>query len=341
MRIIVTGGAGFIGSALCRFLIGETEHSILNLDKLTYAGTLESLRSIANNPRYRFVRADICDRPAIEAIFSDYRPDAVAHLAAESHVDRSIAASSAFVDTNIVGTLNLLEASRRWAGACAAGAENFRFIHVSTDEVYGSLPATGRFCEDTPYRPNSPYAATKASADHLVAAWHATYGLPAIITNCSNNYGPYHFPEKLIPLSILNALEGKAIAIYGDGLQIRDWLHVDDHARALHHILRLGRPGRKYNIGGDNEWTNVEVVRAICDCLDRLRPAKTSYRALMTHVADRPGHDRRYAIDSSKLQRELGWSPACTFEQGIRETVEWYLANQPWVQSVLNPTSRH
>ena len=330
MRIIVTGGAGFIGSALCRFLIGETEHSILNLDKLTYAGTLESLRSIANSPRYRFVRADICDRPAIEAIFSDYRPDAVAHLAAESHVDRSITASTAFVDTNIVGTLNLLEASRRWALACAAGAEGFRFIHVSTDEVYGSLSASGRFCEDTPYRPNSPYAATKASADHLVAAWHATYGLPTIITNCSNNYGPYHFPEKLIPLSILNALEGKPIAIYGDGLQIRDWIHVEDHARALHHILRLGRPGRKYNIGGDNERTNVEVVRAICDCLDRLLPLKTSYRALMTHVADRPGHDRRYAIDATRLREELGWQPGIAFEEGIEATVRWYLDNEWW-----------
>jgi dTDP-glucose 4,6-dehydratase len=330
MRIVVTGGAGFIGSALCRFLVGETEHTITNLDKLTYAGTLESLRSIANNPRYRFVRADICDRPAVDALFRDCRPDAVVHLAAESHVDRSITASSAFVDTNIVGTLNLLEASRQWAHASAAGAEDFRFVHVSTDEVYGSLGANGRFCEETAYRPNSPYAATKASADHLVAAWHATYGLPTIITNCSNNYGPYHFPEKLIPLSILNALDGKPIAIYGDGLQIRDWLHVEDHARALYQILRLGKPGRKYNIGANNERTNLEVVEAIADCLDRLRPRKTSYRMLMAHVADRPGHDRRYAIDSTRLCEELGWQPQVPFEEGIEATVRWYLDNEWW-----------
>ncbi|HEY7299475.1 MAG TPA: dTDP-glucose 4,6-dehydratase [Xanthobacteraceae bacterium] len=330
MRIIVTGGAGFIGSALCRFLVGETEHHVLNLDKLTYAGTLESLRSIANDPRYRFVRADICDRPAVDTLFRDYCPEAVVHLAAESHVDRSITASSAFVDTNIVGTLNLLEASRQRAHASAAGAEDFRFVHVSTDEVYGSLGASGRFCEETAYRPNSPYAATKASADHLVAAWHGTYGLPSIITNCSNNYGPYHFPEKLIPLSILNALEGRPIAIYGDGMQVRDWLHVEDHARALYHVLRRGKPGRKYNIGANNERTNLEVVQAICDCLDRIRPRKSSYRELMTHVADRPGHDRRYAIDSTRVRDELHWNPQVPFEEGIEATVRWYIENEWW-----------
>jgi dTDP-glucose 4,6-dehydratase len=330
MRIVVTGGAGFIGSALCRLLIGETDHLVLNLDKLTYAGTLESLRSVANSPRYQFMRADICDRPAIDALFRDYRPDAVVHLAAESHVDRSITASSAFVDTNIVGTLNLLEAARRCAGTGDAGADGFRFIHVSTDEVYGSLPASGRFSEETAYRPNSPYAATKASADHLVAVWYATYRLPTIITNCSNNYGPYHFPEKLIPLSILNALEDKPIAIYGDGLQVRDWLHVEDHARALYHVLRLGKPGRKYNIGANSERANLEVVQTICDSLDRLRARRISYRALMTHVADRPGHDRRYAIDATRLREELGWQAQIPFEQGIEATVRWYLDNEWW-----------
>jgi dTDP-glucose 4,6-dehydratase len=326
MRIIVTGGAGFIGSALCRFLIGESDHVILNIDKLTYAGTLESLRSVANNPRYRFARADICDRPAIDALFAEFKPDAVIHLAAESHVDRSITASSAFVDTNIVGTLNLLEASRR----AASGAEGFRFLHVSTDEVYGSLGATGRFCEETAYRPSSPYAATKASADHLVAAWHATYGLPTIITNCSNNYGPYHFPEKLIPLSILNAIEGKPIAIYGDGSNIRDWLHVEDHARALHHVLHFGQPGRKYNIGADSERSNVEVVGRICECLDRLRPGAPPHRRLVTYVVDRPGHDKRYAIDATRLREELGWQPKIPFDDGIESTIRWYLDNEWW-----------
>jgi dTDP-glucose 4,6-dehydratase len=329
MRIIVTGGAGFIGSAFCRLLIGESEHIVLNIDKLTYAGTLESLRSIANSPRYRFARADICDRATMDALFAEFEPDAVIHLAAESHVDRSITASSAFVDTNIVGTLNLLEAARRRI-AGAADHERFRFVHVSTDEVYGSLGATGLFCEDTAYRPNSPYAATKASADHLVAAWHATYGLPTIITNCSNNYGPYHFPEKLIPLSILNAIDGKPIAIYGDGSNIRDWLHVEDHARALYHVLRCGKPGRKYNIGSNNERSNVEVVTRICDCLDRLRPRKTTHRAFMTYVADRPGHDKRYAIDATRLREELGWQPKITFDDGIEATVRWYLDNEWW-----------
>jgi dTDP-glucose 4,6-dehydratase len=330
MRIIVTGGAGFIGSALCRFLIGETEHIVLNIDKLTYAGTLESLSSVANNPRYHFTKADICDERTIEAIFDDFCPDAVIHLAAESHVDRSISACSDFISTNIVGTLNLLEAARRWSAASAAGREGFRFIHVSTDEVYGSLGIVGQFCEETAYRPNSPYAATKASADHLAAAWHATYGLPTIITNCSNNYGPYHFPEKLIPLAILNAIENKPISIYGDGSNVRDWLHVEDHVRALYCVLCFGIPGRSYNIGANNERTNVEVIERICDCLDRLEPKRSSHRKLIIYVADRPGHDKRYAIDASRLRTELGWRPQIAFDDGIEATVRWYLDNDWW-----------
>ena len=331
MRIIVTGGAGFIGSAMCRLLIAESDDTVLNVDKLTYAGSLESLRDVAGHPRYRFVRADICDRLAVEALFAEFKPEAVIHLAAETHVDRSITGSSAFIDTNIVGTLTLLEAARRhWAQASGAERERFRFIHVSTDEVYGSLGSAGNFTEDTPYRPNSPYAASKAAADHLVTAWHATYGLPAIITNCSNNYGPYHFPEKLIPLAILNALEGRPIAIYGDGAHVRDWLHVEDHVRALRRILRAGKPGRKYNVGAANECRNVEVVGRICDCLDRLRPKGAPHRRLMTFVAERPGHDRRYAIDAKRLREELGWEPAIAFDTGIETTVRWYLDNEWW-----------
>jgi dTDP-glucose 4,6-dehydratase len=331
MRIIVTGGAGFIGSAMCRLLIGESDDTVLNIDKLTYAGNLESLRAIANNPRYRFARADICDRAAIDDLFAGFKPDAVLHLAAESHVDRSITGSSSFVDTNIVGTLNLLEAARRhWAQMPDGTRDRFRFVHVSTDEVYGSLDATGAFTEDTAYNPNSPYAATKASADHLVSAWHATYGLPTIITNCSNNYGPFHFPEKLIPLAILNALEGRPIAIYGDGSNIRDWLHVEDHVRALHQILRTGRPGRKYNVGASNERRNADVVGRICDCLDRLRPQGAPHRRLMTYVADRPGHDKRYAIDASRLCDEIGWRARISFDDGIEMTVRWYLENEWW-----------
>lgn len=331
MRIVVTGGAGFIGSAVCRFLIGQTDHSVCNVDKLTYAGNLDSLRDIANDPRYRFVQADICDRPAIDRIFDDFAPHAVIHLAAETHVDRSIEASSAFIDTNIVGTLNLLEASRRHlARTNSTEADTFRFVHVSTDEVYGSLGPDGRFVETTAYSPNSPYAASKASADHLVGAWHATYGVPTLISNCSNNYGPYHFPEKLIPLAILNGLEGQPIPIYGDGLNIRDWLYVEDHARALYSILTRGKPGEKYNIGADSERTNMDVALAICDSLDRLRPGSAPHRRLVTRVQDRPGHDRRYAIDAAKLRRELHWAAEVPFDTGLDATVRWYIANEWW-----------
>lgn len=331
MRIIVTGGAGFIGSAVCRFLIGQTEHDICNVDKLTYAGNLESLRDVSNNPRHHFVQADICDRTAIEQVFTDFRPHAVIHLAAESHVDRSIEASSEFVDTNIVGTLNLLEASRRHLSrANGVGPDTFRFVHVSTDEVYGSLGPEGRFIETTAYSPNSPYAASKASADHLAAAWHATYGLPTMVSNCSNNYGPYHFPEKLIPLAILNGIEGKPIPVYGDGLNIRDWLHVEDHASALYCILTRGSPGEKYNVGASSERTNIDVVIAICESLNRLRPAGAPHQRLITRVADRPGHDRRYAIDPGKLQHELQWTSVVSFDDGLDATVQWYLANEWW-----------
>jgi dTDP-glucose 4,6-dehydratase len=330
MRIIVTGGAGFIGSAMCRFLVRETDDLVLNIDKLTYAGTLESLREVTGHNRYRFAQADICDRPALEALFEEFRPDAVIHLAAESHVDRSIVGSSAFVHTNVVGTLNLLEVSRLyWADGDSSRRDQFRFLHVSTDEVYGSL-LDGRFTEETPYSPRSPYAATKASADHLVAAWHATYGLPTIITNCSNNYGPFHFPEKLIPLTILNAIAGKPIGIYGDGSNVRDWLHVSDHVRALHQILRSGKAGRKYNVGANNERTNNEVAARICDCLDEFRPDGAPHRSLITYVTDRPGHDERYAIDPQRLCGELGWQAQIPFETGIETTVRWYLDNEWW-----------
>jgi dTDP-glucose 4,6-dehydratase len=330
-RIVVTGGAGFIGSAVCRFLIGQTNHSVCNVDKLTYAGNLDSLREIASDPRYRFVQADICDRQAIERAFDDFAPHAVIHLAAETHVDRSIEASSAFIDTNIVGTLNLLEASRRHlARTNGTESDKFRFVHVSTDEVYGSLGPNGRFVETTAYGPNSPYAASKASADHLVSAWHATYGVPTLISNCSNNYGPFHFPEKLIPLAILNGLEGQPIPIYGDGLNVRDWLHVEDHARALYCILTCGKPGEKYNIGADGERTNMQVALAICDGLDRLRPAGAPHRRLITRVQDRPGHDRRYAIDAGKLRHELQWSAEVSFEAGLDATVRWYVDNEWW-----------
>jgi len=331
MRIIVTGGAGFIGSAMCRLLINETGDTVLNIDKLTYAGTLESLRDVAGHSRYAFTQADICDRPAIDALFEEFKPDAVIHLAAESHVDRSIIGSPVFVNTNVVGTLNLLEAARRhWTALSPSISDQFRFVHVSTDEVYGSLSHAGRFTEETPYNPSSPYAATKASADHLVSAWHATYGLPTIITNCSNNYGPYHFPEKLIPLAIINAIARKPISIYGDGSNVRDWLHVEDHVRALDHILRAGKPGRKYNVGADNERTNNEVIGRICDCLDRRRPGGAPHRKLITYVADRPGHDRRYAIDPRRLSTELGWQATIPFETGIEMTVQWYLDNEWW-----------
>jgi len=331
MRIVVTGGAGFIGSAVCRFLVGHTDHDVCNVDKLTYAGNLDSLRDVSSSSRYRFVRADICDREAVERVFTDFVPHAVIHLAAESHVDRSIDASADFIDTNIVGTLNLLEASRRHlARVGGIDSKTFRFVHVSTDEVYGSLGPEGRFVETTAYSPNSPYAASKASADHLACAWYATYGVPTVVSNCSNNYGPYHFPEKLIPLAILNGLEGKPIPIYGDGMNVRDWLHVEDHARALYCILTRGKPGEKYNVGATSEHTNIAVAQAICDCLDRLRPAGAPHRRLITRVEDRPGHDRRYAIDARKLQRELAWSAEVAFEDGLDATVRWYIDNEWW-----------
>ncbi|MCC6889563.1 MAG: dTDP-glucose 4,6-dehydratase [Hyphomicrobiales bacterium] len=327
-RIVVTGGAGFIGSAVCRYLIGHTGHEVCNVDKLTYAGNLESLRDIAADARYRFIRADICDRAAMAALFEAFDPDAVIHLAAETHVDRSIDASAAFIETNVGGTLNLLEAARRHLDKKAA--DGFRFLHVSTDEVYGSLPRSGRFVETTAYRPNSPYAASKAAADHLVGAWHATYGIPTLISNCSNNYGPFHFPEKLVPLAVLNGIEGQPIPVYGDGLNVRDWLHVEDHARALYCILTHGRPGEKYNVGADGERTNIEVVHAICDCLDRLRPQAAPHRRLITHVTDRPGHDRRYAIDAGKLRAELHWKAEVSFAEGLEATVRWYIDNEWW-----------
>ncbi|MBV6274147.1 dTDP-glucose 4,6-dehydratase [Alcaligenaceae bacterium CGII-47] len=337
MKLLITGGAGFIGSALIRHLIHETEHSVINIDKLTYAGNLESLRDIDHSPRYAFEQIDICEAEAISQAFAGYRPDAVMHLAAESHVDRSIDGPAAFIHTNMVGTYTLLEAARHyWMGLAPAAAQAFRFHHISTDEVYGDLEDSGRlFTESTPYAPSSPYSASKAGSDHLVRAWHRTYGLPVLITNCSNNYGPYHFPEKLIPLMILNALEGKPLPVYGGGQQIRDWLYVEDHARALHRVIESGVPGETYNIGGHNEWKNLDVVEAICALMETLIPSRgTAYRDLITHVGDRPGHDLRYAIDASKIGRELGWTPQETFESGLRKTVQWYLDNPEWCRRV-------
>jgi dTDP-glucose 4,6-dehydratase len=331
MRIIVTGGAGFIGSAVCRHLIAATGHEVLNADKLTYAGTLTSLRDIAGNSRYRFVQADICDRERMIALFAEYRPDGVMHLAAESHVDRSISSSAAFIETNIIGTHSLLEAARMyWSDLSGPAKDKFRFLAVSTDEVYGSLGDTGLFHETTAYDPRSPYSASKAASDHIVSAWHHTYGLPTLISNCSNNYGPYHFPEKLIPLIILNAVAGKPLPVYGKGLNIRDWLYVDDHARALLTILERGRVGETYNVGGRNERTNIEVVRRICAILDRIDPASAPHQKLISYVADRPGHDQRYAIDAGKLETELGWKAQESFDTGIEKTVAWYLANEWW-----------
>jgi dTDP-glucose 4,6-dehydratase len=331
MRILVTGGAGFIGSGVCRYLISDTDAEVTNIDKLTYAGNRDSLKPIIGNPRYRFVKADICDRPAIEGLFAETQPDAVIHLAAESHVDRSITGSRSFVETNIIGTYTLLEAGfQYWSGLSEEAKAGFRFLHVSTDEVYGSLGADGLFTESTPYDPSSPYSASKASSDHLAMAWHRTYGLPVIISNCSNNYGPYHFPEKLIPLIILNALEGKPLPVYGKGANVRDWLYVEDHARALYLILTKGRPGQTYNVGGRNERTNLEVVETICRILDEVRPAEKPHDQLITFVPDRPGHDYRYAIDATKLENELGWKAQETFASGIRKTVVWYLENEWW-----------
>lgn len=329
MKIIVTGGAGFIGSAVVRQLIGESDHEVLNLDKLTYAGNPESIRECAASPRYRFLQADICDREAMEKAFADFSPDIVMHLAAESHVDRSIDGPAQFIQTNIIGTYNLLETARHYA----KGRSDFRFHHISTDEVYGDLEIDDSlFTEETPYQPSSPYSASKASSDHLVRAWCRTFGLPTIITNCSNNYGPYHFPEKLIPLVILNAFELKPLPVYGKGEQIRDWLYVEDHARALIKVATAGKPGETYNIGGHNEKKNIEVVRTICSILDELKPRGDgkNYADLITFVTDRPGHDMRYAIDASKIERELGWVPGETFETGLRKTVQWYLDNRWW-----------
>lgn len=340
MRILITGGAGFIGSALVRHLIENTEHDVLNVDKLTYAGNLESLASIATNTRYEFVQADIADQPTISKVLARFQPEAIMHLAAESHVDRSIDGPSAFIQTNIVGTYALLEATRAyWSALDASARATFRFHHISTDEVYGDLHGVDDlFTETTPYAPSSPYSASKAASDHLVRAWHRTYGLPVVVTNCSNNYGPYHFPEKLIPLVILNALEGKPLPVYGDGLQVRDWLYVEDHARALLEVVTRGEVGETYNIGGHNEQKNIDVVRGICALLEELAPNRpagvANYVDLITFVKDRPGHDLRYAIDASKIERDLGWVPKETFQTGLRKTVQWYLENLEWCRRV-------
>ena len=338
IKILVTGGAGFIGSAVIRHIIKNTEHHVLNIDKLTYAGNLESLISISDNPRYQFSETDICDHASVEQLFSDFQPDIVMHLAAESHVDRSIDGPAAFITTNIVGTYTLLEVARKyWQNLDEGKKSKFKFHHISTDEVYGDLEGTtDLFTENTAYLPSSPYSASKASSDHLVRAWHRTYGFPVVVTNCSNNYGPYHFPEKLIPLVILNALDGKPLPVYGNGQQIRDWLFVEDHARALYRVATEGVVGETYNIGGHNEKQNIEVIKTICQILDELEPQLNgqSYEKLMTFVKDRPGHDLRYAIDASKIERELGWKPQESFETGIRKTVQWYLDNLEWCRRV-------
>lgn len=338
VKILVTGGAGFIGSAVIRHILANTDDAVVNVDKLTYAGNLDSLMGSERTPRYAFEHVDICDRAQMDRVFAEHRPDRVMHLAAESHVDRSITGPAAFVETNVIGTYTLLEAARQyWSQLDAEQQAAFRFHHISTDEVYGDLEGPeDLFTETTPYQPSSPYSASKASSDHLVRAWHRTYGLPTLVTNCSNNYGPCHFPEKLIPLIILNALEGKALPIYGKGNQIRDWLYVEDHARALYQVVTEGEVGETYNIGGHNEKQNIEVVHTVCALLDELCPQSPHrpHAQLITHVQDRPGHDVRYAIDASKIQRELGWTPVETFESGIRKTVQWYLDNPEWVNRV-------
>lgn len=340
LKILVTGGAGFIGSAVIRHIIQATNDSVVNVDKLTYAGNLESLASVSQNERYKFERADICDTEELERIFAEHQPDAVMHLAAESHVDRSIDGPAEFIQTNIVGTYILLEVARKyWQRLDNKRKQSFRFHHISTDEVFGDLEGTEHlFIETTAYAPSSPYSASKASSDHLVRAWQRTYGLPTLVTNCSNNYGPYHFPEKLIPLMILNALDGKPLPVYGKGNQVRDWLFVEDHARALYKVITEGKVGETYNIGGHNEKQNIEVVRNICRLLEELVPNKPSgvsaYEDLINYVTDRPGHDLRYAIDATKIQNELNWVPEETFESGIRKTVEWYLVNKEWCKHV-------
>lgn len=341
-KILVTGGAGFIGSAVVRQFIAETPYGVVNVDKLTYSGNLESLVSVSKDPRYRFEHVDICDGAALQRVFEHHKPDGVMHLAAESHVDRSISGPAEFIQTNIVGTYTLLEAARHyWQSLPEERKTAFRFHHISTDEVYGSLGANGLFTEETSYRPNSPYSASKASSDHLVRAWHHTYGLPVVTTNCSNNYGPFHFPEKLIPLMILNATNGKPLPVYGNGENIRDWLYVEDHARALRLVLEKGKIGETYNIGGNNEKTNLEVVETICAILDELAPKGAPHASLISFVKDRPGHDYRYAIDASKIEKELGWTPLETFDTGIRKTVQWYLDNQQWVSHVTSGEYRN
>lgn len=338
MKVLVTGGAGFIGSALIRHLIKDTGHEVLNFDKLTYAGVLTSLDEVSSSERYRFVQADICDAAAVRDAVAGFRPDVIAHLAAESHVDRSIDGPGAFVMTNVVGTYTMLDqALAYWKSLDAVAADRFRFHHISTDEVYGSLGEEGLFTETTPYDPRSPYSASKASSDHLVRAWGHTYGLPVLVTNCSNNYGPYHFPEKLIPLIIIRALAGEPLPVYGDGSNVRDWLYVEDHARALRTVFETGVPGETYNIGGNAEQRNLDVVQVICARLDTVRPRADgrSYAEQITFVADRPGHDRRYAIDASKIRDELGWQPQQTFGQGIASTVDWYLSREDWWRPIL------
>lgn len=342
MKLLITGGAGFIGSAVIRFLLNNTENSVVNVDKLTYAGNLESLAEVSSHCRYAFEKVDICDRIELERVFAQHQPDVVMHLAAESHVDRSIDGPAAFIETNIVGTYTLLEVARSyWLQLNKARKQTFRFHHISTDEVYGDLGINGEFfTERTAYAPSSPYSASKASSDHLVRSWHRTYGFPTLITNCSNNYGPYHFPEKLIPLMILNAIDGKPLPVYGSGEQVRDWLFVEDHARALYRVVTEGEVGETYNIGGGNEKQNIEVVRILCEILEELTPEKPKgiarYEDLITYVQDRPGHDLRYAIDARKIQRELGWKPQETFETGMRKTVNWYLNNPEWCKRVLD-----